>query len=398
MSRCFPFPPPGYEKARRHDVDLLKKEKDREKKHKKEKKNREQREGKDKEKREKDRSDGKLRDKKEKKDKHRDKKERDRDKDKDKISASDEKRLPGQSEHNNGDKAPDEKKISGKSEVNSGEIFIQRGKERDFDRKYISGEKKFSGQFSSYSERFAQNGHLTEQPKESNFVQEVDRRTRDEARGSGKQLVEKITCVDARKDEQVVRLVSEATGTLADSKDKNQRGYDKKLDGQGIRDESEISGKAMSPSLPGTVQTKIDKTPIQLEKDIEKRIEGKEKSKGNEGGDRRGKKRKDKDKGKEGQGKDKKRKKDEKEKEKNEHKNRELDKLKENSKVDHTGVHNAKASHLLKENTKSGVTEGNLRKQKDLDTNGFFDGESYRSENHLFSAHPSLNFLFSSIF
>lgn len=226
----------------------------------------------------------------------------------------------------------------------------------------------------------------------------MDRRTRDEARGSGKQLVEKITCVDARKDEQVVRLVSEATGTLADSKDKNQRGYDKKLDGQGIRDESEISGKAMSPSLPGTVQTKIDKTPIQLEKDIEKRIEGKEKSKGNEGGDRRGKKRKDKDKGKEGQGKDKKRKKDEKEKEKNEHKNRELDKLKENSKVDHTGVHNAKASHLLKENTKSGVTEGNLRKQKDLDTNGFFDGESYRSENHLFSAHPSLNFLFSSIF
>ncbi|KAJ9153983.1 hypothetical protein P3X46_027365 [Hevea brasiliensis] len=373
MSRCFPFPPPGYEKVMRDDVDLLKKEKDREKKHKKEKKNKEKREGKDKEKREKDRSDGKLRDKKEKKDKHRGKKERDRDKDKDKISAPDAKRLPGQSERNIGDKTPDEKKISGKSEINSGEIFIQKGKERDLDRKSISDEKKFAGQFSGYSERASQNSHLTEQPKESNFVHEVSRRTRDEVGGIGKQLVENIISADARKDERMVRFVANTTGTLADSKEKNKRG-----DEQGIRDESRFSGKAIASILPGTVQTKIDKTPIRLEKDFEKRIEGKETNKQKEGDDRHGDKQKDKDKGKGGQGKDKEKKKEEKAKKKNEHKIPELDKLKENNKVDHTAIHNAKASHLPKENTKSGVTEGNPRKRKDSDTNGFFNANDIK--------------------
>lgn len=358
MSRCFPFPPPGYEKkARTDDVDLLKKEKDREKKHKKEKKNREKREGKDKEKREKDRSDGKHRDKKEKKEKHRDKK-KERDKDKEKSTASDERRLPGQADRNNGDKASDEKKLPGKSEINSLEILIQKGKERDLDRSSISGEKKFAGQFSGNNERVSQNSHLIEQPKELKFVQEVERRIRDEARGTGKQLVEKFTGTDAKKDEGTVRLVAKATGTSADGKEKNKRGEDRKL------------------------EPRNDKTPRPMEKVFEKRIEGKEKSKQKEGDDKHADKWKDKDKEKEFQGKDrdrdKEKKKEERVKEKNEHKNTEADKLREGNKDVLPGIHNAKTSHFPKESTKSAVTEGNLRKRKDSDTNGFFSGNDIK--------------------
>lgn len=345
-------------------------ERDREKKLKKEKKN----EGKDKEKKEKDRSDGKHRDKKEKREKHRDKKEKDRDKDKDKISVSDEKRLLGKSEHNNEEKTPDEKKPPGKSEFNSGEIFIQKGKERGVDRKSLSGEKKFAGEFSGYSERVSQNSYLIEQPSSS--VQEVDRRTPDEARGSRKQLIDKFISVNSRNDEGMVGLVAKATGTLADSKAKNKKGDDRKFDGQGIRDESRFSGKAIAQSFPGTVQTRIDKTPTRPpEKDIEKRIDGKDKSKQKEGDDIRGDKQKDKVKGIESQGKDKEKKKEEKVREKSEHNVKAPDKSKGNNKVDLIGIHNAKASHLPKEITVSGLNGGNPRKRKELDTNGFFNGK-----------------------
>ncbi|KAF2942327.1 uncharacterized protein [Oryza sativa Japonica Group] len=83
MSRCFPFPPPGYEKTARPDGQLashlLEKEKHKEKKHKKDKKDKERKEGKDK--KDKERSKDKHRDKKDRKEKHKDKK---KDKSKDK--------------------------------------------------------------------------------------------------------------------------------------------------------------------------------------------------------------------------------------------------------------------------------------------------------------------------
>lgn len=91
MSRCFPFPPPGYEKTARPDAQLashlqqqqLDKEKHKEKKHKKEKKDRDKKEGK--EKKDKDRSKDKHKDKKDRKEKHKDKK---KDKSKDKSRES----------------------------------------------------------------------------------------------------------------------------------------------------------------------------------------------------------------------------------------------------------------------------------------------------------------------
>ncbi|XP_074580473.1 uncharacterized protein LOC141836908 [Curcuma longa] len=80
MSRCFPFPPPGYEERTRSDhLDSLAEEKRKEKQRKKEKK-KEKKEGK--EKKEKHRSKEKRKEKKDRKEKHRDKKKKDKDKDK----------------------------------------------------------------------------------------------------------------------------------------------------------------------------------------------------------------------------------------------------------------------------------------------------------------------------
>ncbi|CAL9150815.1 uncharacterized protein LOC103992581 isoform X1 [Musa acuminata AAA Group] len=81
MSRCFPFPPPEYEKKTSSGhVDLLAEDKHKEKKHKKEKSDKGKREGK--EKKDKDRSKDKHKEKKDRKERHKDKKKKDQDKDK----------------------------------------------------------------------------------------------------------------------------------------------------------------------------------------------------------------------------------------------------------------------------------------------------------------------------
>lgn len=97
MSRCFPFPPPGYEKKRKaENLDLLTKEKRKEKKHKKEKKEKEKRERK--EKREKDQRKDKHKEKKDRKEKHKDRK---KDKDIDKGRSSEDRRAEDRNEGTN---------------------------------------------------------------------------------------------------------------------------------------------------------------------------------------------------------------------------------------------------------------------------------------------------------
>ncbi|XP_065862747.1 uncharacterized protein [Euphorbia lathyris] len=390
MSRCFPFPPPGYEKeARTYDLDLLKKEKDKERKLKKEKKNREKREGKDKEKKEKDRSEGKHRDKKEKKDKdkHKDKKEKDRDKDKDK-STSDSKPLPKQAEHISVDKASDEKKFPVKPEANTGNIFLQKRKEQELDTNSLPGGKKTSRQFLGYSETVSQNSLFTEPPKDSKFLQQADRGIRDEARGAGKQSVEKFTGADARNDEGMVRLAAKSTGTSSDGKEKIKRSDAKKSDDQGIKNGSKFIGNVTSP---GIVQPRIDKTSKPPENDCEKRIEGKEKSKKKESDDRQGDKRKDKEGREKEKSRDKEKRKEEKAKQKSQHKKTEPDKLKEISKDDIiTGICNATTSQIPEESIKNPVIEGNPKKRRDLDTNGFLNADDLRPSKVLkpTSSHP----------
>ncbi|KAJ4886034.1 hypothetical protein Rs2_25782 [Raphanus sativus] len=93
MSRCFPFPPPGYEKKIRNDEadSLIKEKKKKEKKHKKEKKDKEKKEGKDS--KDKDTSKDKHKERKEKKEKHKDRKDKDRNKEK--STTSEDKKAVG---------------------------------------------------------------------------------------------------------------------------------------------------------------------------------------------------------------------------------------------------------------------------------------------------------------
>ncbi|KAJ6777066.1 MYB-LIKE PROTEIN X [Salix koriyanagi] len=348
---------------------------DREKKPRKEKKDKERE---DKEKREKDRSDRKHRGKKDKKEKLREKKEKDRKK----SSVSDEKRLPGQaklgnggdkasgegklpgqSKQINGDKALDGRKLPEKSEGNRGEIGAQKGKERDEEKNKISGEK-FAGKFSGYNgQKLIQiNSNLSHHTRDSKFVQELGRRARDEDRN---QFLEKFPGTVAKGDEGMVRLVAIDPGNWVDGKEKNKRDDDRKMDGQGIRDEARFTGTALS--LSATFQTRCDETLRPLEKGIEK-MEGKDKSKQKENNDKR------KYKEKKGKEKDKvrdKEKKREKSKEKSEHKKKEQDELKESGRSDVVANNSIKSSHLPKEITSSAVDEVNIKKRKDADTNGF---------------------------
>ncbi|KAI3518563.1 hypothetical protein L1887_07368 [Cichorium endivia] len=175
MSRCFPFPPPGYEKKpTTNDIDLLKKEKRKEKKHKKEKKDREKSEGKD-------RSDGKHKEKKEKKDKHRDKK-------KDK-----EKKVEGQNGNSNGETFH-QKTEHNKHKNGSTSSFQQprNGEHREQLKENCisSHDKRSCVQLRGQNPEFPVNKIKNDDFDNSKFVQELSRRIRDD---------EKRTAVDFSK-------------------------------------------------------------------------------------------------------------------------------------------------------------------------------------------------------
>lgn len=248
----------------------------------------------------------------------------------------------------------------------------------------MSNEQRFAGQLVGYNAgKVTQSGHLGEGNKDFKFLQEFGRRIREEDRGSGNDFVEKFTGTDRKKDESMVRLVGKDIGMWIEGKEKNKgkRSEDRKIDGQGVRDEPRIIGNSMAPVLAGTGQHRLEGTPKPLEKKIERRMEAKEKTKDKESDDKRGDKRKDRDRQKKGQAKekdrDKEKRKEEKEKEKIEHKNTELRKLKESNKDDLRVANNIKTSHLHKDSNKSAATEGNLRKRKESEANGFLHGESF---------------------
>ncbi|KAH7576392.1 hypothetical protein JRO89_XS01G0052100 [Xanthoceras sorbifolium] len=179
MSRCFPFPPPGYEKkARIEDKDLLTKEKHKEKKHKKDKKDKEKREGKEKRDKDKERSKEKHRDKNDQKEKLKDKKCRD--KDKEKNCTSDAKKIEGQPECYNGEKL-------GSNCLQNKEI------------------------------------------KASKFVQDLARRIKDEGGATGSQIAQKIIVTDQRGGKLPGRLVECSTDSQLEEKEKAKN---KKVNGQ----------------------------------------------------------------------------------------------------------------------------------------------------------------------
>ncbi|XP_019184106.1 PREDICTED: myb-like protein X isoform X3 [Ipomoea nil] len=252
MSRCFPFPPPGYEnKARSEDADLLKEEKRKEKKHKKEKKDKEKGEGK--EKREKDRSDGKHREKKDKKDKHKDKdkdkkeKNRDKKRDKDKSKDKDKKSIS------------EEAKAAGQPGTSSTET----DKKNEHFKNINSEEKKNNVQLQvQHGQKAIQGSGPDRETEESKFVQELGRRIRDEENGKGIQLAGRFSA-EWKRDERIDRVGVKVGSSLAEDKGTNmERSIDnKKMDVQATRNESRFSGNAIVPSIIGASKNKIEGMP-----------------------------------------------------------------------------------------------------------------------------------------
>ncbi|KAI3826621.1 hypothetical protein L1987_00670 [Smallanthus sonchifolius] len=344
MSRCFPFPPPGYErKPTTDDPDLLKKEKRREKKHKKDKKDKEKKDGK--EKREKDRSEGKH---KEKKDKHRDKK---KDKEKSKICI------------------PNEKNVHGQFEGYNGEI-LHHNNEQSKEKIGSTDDKRPSIQFPHQNGDLFRNMNKVGDTDNFKFVQELDRRIRDEEKGTGSHqfVVEgrknSVNKVEIQKTDgrQVAMDVAGFGGNVAVSR---INGATPPLDNRRIEKMKEkgSDGRQVAMDLAGfggnvAVPNRINgATPPPLDnRKIEKMQE-----KGSDD------KRKSKDRDKQKHGKDKEM---GKLKEESEQKKAKRDKSKHIMKSDSVDVANNLSTYPL-ENSFQGVgNEGSLKKRKALEPNG----------------------------
>ncbi|KAL3507275.1 hypothetical protein ACH5RR_032657 [Cinchona calisaya] len=359
MSRCFPFPPPGYEKEPTpEDLSVLKKEKQREKKQKKEKKEEEKREGK--EKKDKDRSDGKHRDKKDRKEKHKDRKDKhkekkkERSKDKDKSSTS------------------ETSKVSGLPEAKG----VEKLKTED-GNSYSAEEKNHTAQsYGQNGDRTVQRNLLARKTEESKFVQALDGRTRIEEKIAGNELVEKFSVLDRKRDDESHRFAARNPGNLAEEKGKSRdKQSDKKMDGgQGT-----FSGNSMVHNLAGTNKGKVEGILKVVEKNDGRRVGEKEKTK--ERDDKQGDKYKDKDKDKKSHGKDKdreKEKKKEKVKEKSKHKKIDREKPEDISRSGLFGIIDNKSASLSSEIHINANVEGNLKKRKEVDINGFLHDTEVR--------------------
>ncbi|XP_016647510.1 PREDICTED: DNA ligase 1-like isoform X2 [Prunus mume] len=404
MSRCFPFPPPGYEKrARKDDVDLLKKEKHREKKHKKEKRTKRREKVKKKvRKTEVMESIGKRKTRREKTETRRRIRRKTGTPLKIKLVLQMRREIWG--------------KLRVLVQRNS---FLKSTKITVLTREILGKleviRPRSSVKIVIWLRRttilycWSWVGELKMRPEElvtmwlRRFLNQTERRMR----GWG-----------------MVRLVAKDADILAEVKEKNKdkRVDDRKTDGQGIRVAAQISGNTMVQNPVGMVETKVEGLSRPLGSNVDRKIDGKEKTKEKEGDDKRREKRKEKDREKKKQGKDKdkekkkeakakeknesknaepgkekkkeekakekneskiaeldkEKKKEEKAKEKNESKNAEPDKIRKSNKEDHIDPHYVITSQLPKDSNKSAGADGNLKKRKDLQTNGVLHANDIR--------------------
>lgn len=209
-------------------------------------------------------------------------------------------------------------------------------------------------------------------------MQELGKRVRDGA-GLGSQLVEKFTGVDRKKDGGMAEAAIPETGSLPDRKDKTheRKGDDRKMGERGIKDERKFSGNSVVLNSGASIQT----VPRPVEKNIDRKMEGKEKIKEKEGDNKGWDKRsivdmhqikiqgkdKDRDREKRKEGKMK----------KSEGRKNILERLGESKKdnADATPTPDVIAQNL--ENTnKVTLTGVNLKKRKDIEANGFLHGKS----------------------
>ncbi|KAI3881998.1 hypothetical protein MKX03_014567 [Papaver bracteatum] len=372
MSRCFPFPPPGYEKKTRpDDVELLTKEKHKEKKHKKDKKDKDKDKDKDKkregkEKKDKERSKDKHNEKKDRKDKDKKKKDKDGDKDKSKILA--EKKPEGIPEGH----------IGGRPVENFQQTWeIKNPKSAGVLDRGIGDEERRTG--NHMVETF--NGNDKWRIEGISRVAEKDFERRGEA---DKKVVNKQPDVQRKTDvegwtggatvQSFSRLDQKGTGKDNnvdkghDRKGIGQRNFDgKAVTGQRNFDGKAVIGNAVVQNFPtGTNEKKIEGVARLIDKDAEK-VKEKSKSKGS---DDKHKKREKKSKGKD------------KDRDKEKEKTKEREKAKEkgcslNNKQDKiigTGkdiIDTLKPPPLPKDINNGASMEGSSRKRKEPEANGF---------------------------
>ncbi|XP_027116878.2 uncharacterized protein [Coffea arabica] len=361
MSRCFPFPPPGYEKKPRlEDSSVLKEEKQKEKRQKKEKKEKEKREGK--EKKDKERSDGKHRDKKDKKEKNKERKDKHREKkkekckDKDKSSTSETSRVTG---------IPEAK---GVEKLNAGDGKIDR---------YSAEEKNHPAQFHGHNGgRSVESNLVASRAEESELVPQLDKSIRVEQKSIGDELVEKFSGLDKKRDDEAHRFAARNPGNLAEEKGKSS---DKQFDNKKMEGRGTFSGNSVVYNLSKTTEGKVEGIPKVVEKNDERRLGEKEKTK-ERGNDKRGDKHKDKDRDKKSHGKDKDKEKERKKKKEKDtigHKKNDQDKA-EDGRSGIIGVIDSRSSSLSSDLQKNANVEGNPKKRKDVGINGFLHDTEVR--------------------
>ncbi|XP_022871755.1 glutamic acid-rich protein-like isoform X2 [Olea europaea var. sylvestris] len=254
MSRCFPFPPLGYEREHRpEDLDAWKEENHKEKKQKKEKKDKERREGKGK--RGKERSDKKHGEKKDQKEKHKDKKEKHRVKKKEKNREKDKEK----------NSISDESNVAEKLEESSEDMLHSKGHSKV--KSSFTDEAKHATLFLDQNGgKLIQSSLLLQGTEMSKFVQELDRRIRDDEKGAESQLISRISGLGKIDQKEAARAGTKGSSeVLADDKGKNkdQRVNSRKIDMQRFREE--FSAKTMVQNNAGTAKSKIEAMPRPME-------------------------------------------------------------------------------------------------------------------------------------
>lgn len=341
-----------------------------EKKHKKEKKDKEKKDKerkKDKEKKEKDGNDEKHRDKKDRKGKDKSKKEKNRDKKKEKEDRGKEKEKSSISQDST---------LAGKLLEGSGEKLHPEGHGED--RSSFPNEGKCSGLFHGQNGgKPPQNSLPFQQDEESKFVLELDRRIREE-KGRGSQLPERVAFENKNNEEIAARsAIRNSSGVLAEENgDCENRRVDRKMDPQGLA--HAFSGNTEVQNFMAIAKSKVEGIPRPVDEQNGWRLEDREKYK-ETGGIKQGDKKKDKAKESHRKEKDseKEKKKNEKKKLNAENKKREQDQSKDDGGNDLGSFSSHKNADMLKESNSNAVNEGNIRKRKDVGSNGFLHGEYY---------------------
>ncbi|KAL1536197.1 myb-like protein X isoform X2 [Salvia divinorum] len=384
MSRCFPFPPPGYERKHQpEDLVLFKEAKRKEHEEKKEKKDKDRK--KDKEKKVKDGNE-KQRDKKDRKGKHKDKKEKHRDKKKDKEDQGKDKDKTSISE---------DSAISRKLEERDGEKFQPEGHNK---HSRLEGEVKFSTLLHGQNGKNPSQSILRSQAtNKERFVQELNRRIQDEKKGGGSQFLQRVADV-GKRDQGTAAGTALWNPSQELAEDKNNDGdmissfHVKKVELQGRN--GEFTGKAAGQDLTRATKSENEGIPRPLEKQNDSRLEDKEKNK-EAWGKNQGDKQKDRDKKSHGKDKQKEEVKKEKKNEKKkvkaiadiENKKSESKTARRNDLADTTTSKNV---NFHKDVIGIAINEASIKKRKDMDTNGFLhEGEVRPSKVQRLSLHQS---------